>query len=57
MPDLPAELRQHRRDRTDVNNNLAGPDHIPGAYLHLHRQRRSTSAFFKVVLRPWTENW
>jgi hypothetical protein len=57
MPDLPAELRQHLYARTDIDDNFAGPDHIAGMYLHLHRQCRSTWAFYKVVLRPWTENW
>jgi len=48
--------RQHRRAGTDVDDNLADPDHIAGTYLYLHRQHRSTWAF-EVVLRPWTENW
>jgi NAD(P)-dependent dehydrogenase (short-subunit alcohol dehydrogenase family) len=48
--------RAHRLAGTNVDDNMADPDHIAETYLQLHRQHRSTWAF-EVVLRPWTERW
>src|SRR5258708_9319034 len=48
--------RAHRLAGTNLDDNLADPDHIAQTYLQLHRQHRSTWAF-EVVLRPWTEKW
>src|SRR6267143_736868 len=48
--------RAHRLAGTNLDDNLADPDHIAQTYLQLHRQHRSTWAF-EVVLRPWVEKW
>jgi NAD(P)-dependent dehydrogenase (short-subunit alcohol dehydrogenase family) len=48
--------RAHRLAGTNVDDNMADPDHIAETYLQLHRQHRSTWAF-EVVLRPWVEKW
>jgi NAD(P)-dependent dehydrogenase (short-subunit alcohol dehydrogenase family) len=48
--------RAHRLAGTNVNDNLADPEHIAQTYLQLHRQHRSTWTF-EIVLRPWLEKW
>ncbi|MEE2778479.1 MAG: SDR family oxidoreductase [Acidobacteriota bacterium] len=48
--------RAHRLAGTTQDDNMADPDRIADAYLHLHRQHRSTWAF-EIVLRPWLEKW
>ena len=48
--------RAHRLAGTTVDDNMADPDRIAEAYLHLHRQHRSTWTF-EAVLRPWVERW
>ena len=48
--------RRHWAAGETVDDNMADPDAIAEAYLHLHRQPRSTWAF-EMILRPWVETW
>ncbi len=55
-PEQEDGTRAHWLAGESVDDNMLDPDRIADAYLHLHRQHRSTWTF-EVVLQPWKEKW